>query len=385
MSKKAALFLAAASVFLAVFFLSKTQEIAQYSDKPNIRAEVYGAVYPGKMYTTLINLQKLESVWASSTAYAVTLSPEGNVIDYRQTENTYIDYQKYSDGSYTLGNFSGETSDKTGGYDLFDTTNTLVHTFTVQNNPDTDVHGVTKLSNGNFIIPSYKMNVDSDGNKIEFFVIEEQTPTGEVVFTWDSINHIGLDEATFTEERQHWKQEKINDYFHGNSVAEALDGNLLLSGRHVNEVVKINRKTGEVMWRLGGVQSDFTFLNDPENGFSHQHSVTQLSNGNILLFDNGNLRSTPYTRVVEYRLDEKNKTATLVWSYSDGRFCVAMGSVQRLPNGNTLIGWGIEINKMKDNIPRITEVDSSGKVMMQIYYPGNSGLYNVFKEVNLNT
>ena len=264
---------------------------------------------------------------------------------------------------------------------MYDQNNHLIHTFKVKNNPDTDIHGITKLKNGNFIIPRYKMNIDSSGHKVESFVIEEQSKGGQVLFTWDSLNHVSLDEANFTEQRSVWKEQNINDYFHGNSVAETLDGNLLVSGRHVNEVLKIDRATGEVLWRLGGRKSNFTFIDDPENGFSHQHSVRELPNGNILMFDNGNLRDKPYTRVVEYKLDEVNKKATLVWSYNDGRFCLAAGSVQRLPNGNTLIGWGIEVNRMKDSIPRITEVDNTGKVVMQIYYPDQSGLYNAFKAV----
>jgi outer membrane protein assembly factor BamB len=200
-----------------------------------------------------------------------------------------------------------------------------------------------------------------------------------VVFSWDSIDHIDLTEADFIEQREWWIKNNINDYFHGNSVAEAVDGNLLISGRHTNSIIKIDRTSGAVLWRLGGTKSDFTFIDDPEGGFSHQHSVHQLPSGNILLYDNGNQNPRQISRVVEYAIDEVTKTARLVWSYSDGRFTYATGSVQRLKNGNTLIGWGLERDRQRATVPRITEVNQAGVVMMQIYFPDYSGLYNVFK------
>jgi hypothetical protein len=83
--------------------------------------------------------------------------------------------------------------------------------------------------------------------------------------------------------------------------------------------------------------------------------------------------------VAEYDIDEKNKTARLVWSYTDGRFTYATGSVQRLNNGDTLIGWGLEVTGLRSDVPRITEVNASGTVVMNIYFPDRSGLYNVFK------
>jgi hypothetical protein len=380
MNKKILLITLVISVGIGIL-VANTDWVNEYLfDAPVIRSVVTGDVYQGEIYTTLIDLQKLEPFLPSSTPYAVVLNSNGSLKQYVKREITAIDYQKYPDGSYSIGNFGGEYREKSGGYDLYNREGTILTRFTIKDNPDTDVHGIIKLENGNFIIPSYKLHIDEAGNKIESFLIEEQTVSGEVVFVWDSMDHIKLDEAEFIEQRVWWKDNNINDYFHGNSIAEARDGNLLLSGRHINAVIKINKITGAVMWRLGGKQSDFAFVNDPEQGFSHQHSVHELPNGNILLFDNGNLRNKPYSRVVEYAIDEEQKTATLVWTYTDGRFCFATGSVQRLPNGNTLIGWGIEKDNMKVTVPRITEVDKAGIVVLQVYFPDKSGFYNAFKQ-----
>ena len=93
------------------------------------------------------------------------------------------------------------------------------------------------------------------------------------------------------------------------------DNNLLVSLRTTSEIVKINRQTGEVMWRLGGKANQFTFVGEHEENAPYytvgQHDIHRLANGNLLYFDNGNISGggiTPsdrtYSRAVEYQLDE---------------------------------------------------------------------------------
>ncbi len=110
------------------------------------------------------------------------------------------------------------------------------------------------------------------------------------------------------------------------------------------------------MWRLGGKNNQFEFINDPI-GFSYQHSIRRVSGNNIILFDNGNYHTPAFSRAIEYSLDEVNKKVTLVWQYrsTPDVFAIAMGNVQRLSNGNTLIGWGTLAN------PSVTEVNPAGQ------------------------
>ena len=97
-----------------------------------------------------------------------------------------------------------------------------------------------------------------------------------------------------------------------------------------------------------------------------QHDVRRLENGNIILFDNGVTHDPPISRVLEYELDENEKNANLVWEYihPDSLLGLAMGSVQRLPNGNTLINWGT----ISDNGAIITEVTYEGIIVLEIRY-----------------
>lgn len=173
------------------------------------------------------------------------------------------------------------------------------------------------------------------------------------------------------------------EYAHLNSIDIDFDGNLLLHGRRQSQILKVDRHTGEVLWRWGGPSNEFTFLNDPYFGFAGSHCVRRIPNGNVILFDNGSpiwptdVGRPDITRVCEYRLDETNKIAELVWSYDQpgvfsGR---ALGSVRRLPNGNTLIGWG----NNQDAGLLSTEVDRSGEKVHEMSARQNGGIINCYR------
>ena len=141
----------------------------------------------------------------------------------------------------------------------------------------------------------------------------------------------------------------------------------------MDEITKINHNTGNIIWRWGGKHNQFTFLGDTLK-FSYQHAVRRISNGNITLYDNGNFHTPAFSRAVEYTLDEVNKTATAVWEYrhSPDYFGQAMGYVQRLDNGNTLISWGT-------TNPTVTEVTPSKTIVFEMTLPTNVYSYRVFK------
>jgi hypothetical protein len=137
------------------------------------------------------------------------------------------------------------------------------------------------------------------------------------------------------------------DWTHFNSVAMDTDGNILVSSRHFSEVTKINRQTGAIIWRMGGKRNQFTFINDPYNGFKGQHDARRISNGNLTLFDNGYLNGTVHSaRGMELNVNEQNLTASLVWSYNySNSSSRILGSVQKNSSGNNVIGWGGLINQ----------------------------------------
>jgi hypothetical protein len=135
-----------------------------------------------------------------------------------------------------------------------------------------------------------------------------------------------------------------NDWLHSNSVSYTPDGHFLVSVRHQDWVIKIDYAngsgTGRVIWRLGK-DGDFTInSSDPYPWFSHQHDAEyELGGTQILsLYDNGNTRQTQFptanSRGQVYRIDEANRTASLLLNANLGHYSPAVGSAQRLANGN---------------------------------------------------
>ncbi|MBU3678948.1 MAG: hypothetical protein FGM32_04990 [Candidatus Kapabacteria bacterium] len=203
-------------------------------------------------------------------------------------------------------------------------------------------------------------------------VIQEITRSGRVIFEWKSLDHIPYQDATddidFTQ--------PLVDVHHINAIVRDTDGGLIISIRHLDEVIKINGQTGKIIWRLGGSKSknnQFRFLNDTVAGFfgfSHQHCVSRTPSGTLLMFDNGNLKPEPQSsRVVEYEIDENEKTVRKVFEYQPEQkvFASTMGSVSRLPNGNFLVGYGSALNL--SGVPSdiaAEEIDREGNVVARV-------------------
>jgi hypothetical protein len=166
----------------------------------------------------------------------------------------------------------------------------------------------------------------------------------------------------------------IIDWTHCNSIEIVTDGNIIISTRNFNEITKINRQTGDIIWRLGGEKNQFQFIND-NRGFGRQHDARVLSNGNIVLFDNGQYLIPEYSSYVEYELDEQNHTATLMRRYSRNGsiFSAKKGSIQELPNSNILISWDGVQN------PFVSEISPEDSTEYEVRYDNYVNQYRAYK------
>ncbi len=149
--------------------------------------------------------------------------------------------------------------------------------------------------------------------------------------------------------------ELIYDYYHLNTIKILPDnplakkdkrfqpGNLLICLRHVNLIAILDKNIKKIVWAWGPKELD------------QPHMPTMLKNGNILIFDNGTDRG--YSRIIE--LDPIKKQ--IVWQYQakppEKFFSDQRGSVQRLPNGNTLI--------TDSQSGRVFEINTSGKIVWE--------------------
>lgn len=204
-------------------------------------------------------------------------------------------------------------------------------------------------------------------------VIQQIDPDEQVIFEWRSWDHFQFTDAA----NDIPLTTGSIDYVHSNSMELDFDGNLLLSSRHLDEITKIDLSNGNIIWRMGGKNNEFTFIDNlaSPKPFSHQHHFRRLPNGHYSLFDNGNNQNTEVSIAKEFVLDQVNKTATLVWSYIHppvngyNVYGSGLGSVQLLPNGNRLIDWGqVASSTAFAPIPNFTEVDSSGNIVWEFRF-----------------
>ncbi len=254
-------------------------------------------------------------------------------------------------------------------------------TYSMKNGYDADSHDFILLENGHSLMMAYDHQLVAMDKVIEGgdpeatvvgLVIQELDEERNVIFQWRSWDHFNILD---TDESAVNLTSKYVDYVHGNSLDIDSDTSLLLCSKNLNEVTKINRLTGEIIWRLGGKHNQFTFIND-DRGFSMQHSAKKLETGNLIIFDNGKLAESGYSRGIEYELDETYYSVHLLseFKHDSNVFSPLMGNMQRLSNGNTLIGWG---KNLGDYV--CTEFNSDGAIKNDIYTDDNVKSYRVYK------
>jgi hypothetical protein len=243
------------------------------------------------------------------------------------------------------------------------------------------------LPNGHVMMMSfhtivYDMSTIVEGGKTDaslvINIIQEQDRDKNVVFEWRNIDYIPITDTDLD-----LTDARIN-YGTLNAFDVDDDGNILASFRNHSEIMKISRKTGEVMWRMGGPRGEFTYVGEHEENapyyHARQHNIRRHPNGNITLFDNGQFHKPPYSRAVEYELDEENKVATLAseWRYPNGNiFCVTAGNATLLPSGGWFIGFGVpNAQFVKRNA---VETHPDGSIALEFSLPDGVLAYRVNK------
>jgi len=201
-----------------------------------------------------------------------------------------------------------------------------------------------------------------DGLIWDGIVQEVDIPSGRVLFEWHSYPQVGVAESySQPPKKQLGTKAFPYDYIHVNAIDEEPNGNLLISGRNTHALYEVNRRTGKVIWRLGGKKSGFKL--GPGAKFAWQHDARRQPDGTITIFDNGAAPPVEkFTRVLVLRLDEQKKRATLVRSYRHPKKLLSPfeGNAQFLPDGHVFVGWG--------GWPYVTELDAKGRVLFDAYF-----------------
>jgi len=228
-------------------------------------------------------------------------------------------------------------------------------------------HHVIEKPNGNLLV-----TINEAGKStVEDVIIEIDRNSGSFTNTWDLNN--SLDNS-----RRAWPTDLANldvDWFHANSVEYSpSDDEIIVSGR-TQGIVKLNAQN-EVSyilaphreWNTSGTgvalnqflltpldanDNEITdadvldgSVNHPDFEWSwYQHSPILMPNGNLMVFDNGDNRNYtnfgPYSRAVEYEIDEENKTIKQVWTYGKERgeeaYARIVSKVSYVPENNSVL------------------------------------------------
>jgi EmrB/QacA subfamily drug resistance transporter len=206
-----------------------------------------------------------------------------------------------------------------------------------------------------------------NGALIDSAVQEYNLKTGELLHSWDALDHIPLGDsyASVPTNGFPW------DAYHVNAIDLAGNGRFLVSMRNTWAAYMVDIDTGKIEWILGGKRSDFKF--GPGAAFQWQHDVKLQSASKVSMFDDHccqltgggtSVRATGPSRGLVLSLDPAARTATLLAQYPGGGDFESeyMGDTQPLANGAAFIGWGSE--------PYFSEYSSSGKLLLEANFPG---------------
>ncbi len=195
-------------------------------------------------------------------------------------------------------------------------------------------------------------------------MVVEFTPEGEVVWSWDSFDHLDPYRIGYDALDAYWHVRGFPgaaDWTHGNGVAyDESDDSVLVSLRLQDCILKIDRKSGEIVWILGDhdgwpARLQGKLLTPIGENFRwpwHMHNPRVTSEGTIMLFDNGIYGARPgqeripfhqsFSRGVEYRVDKDAMSVEQVWSSALTNADVmertwAMGDAHRLEDTDTAL------------------------------------------------
>ncbi|MBS1507130.1 MAG: aryl-sulfate sulfotransferase [Bacteroidetes bacterium] len=263
----------------------------------------------------------------------------------------------------------------------------VVRTYNV---PNFQTHDIVEMPNGNLMIGTNSSPSWGNGAPELDAIAEIDRSSGNIIKTWDFNTILDPTRLALPDSGV------PNDWVHINSVFyNSNDNSIIVSCRSQSAVVKIDYSTSQIKWILANhnfwntqlSQYLLTPVDSKGNAIAvdtidfwpyGQHNATQLQNGNVMLYDDGDYRGyydnqnaplKSYTRGVEYKLDEKNMTIQLYWSFDNSKtiFTQYTGSITQFDATNTrMIGYMDGATNAIGESPKILEVDSQNNTVFEV-------------------
>lgn len=247
-------------------------------------------------------------------------------------------------------------------------------------------HDTLKLPNGHFVtLVNYTQTIA--GTAVLGDAIVDWDPQAQMpAWTWSTFDHLSLTHAPYG----------VADWTHANAIIYSpSDGNLILSMRNQNWVVKINYQDGagdgSILWTLG-LGGDFTLPSGqaPIEWNYGQHYPTVVSPNSagifqLMFFDNGNGRfvdanndvcGTPgfipcYSSVPVLELNESAKTAQVLSEINlSPHYSICCGDALMLSNGNIEYDVAYDVNTPNQSFIQEVTPEQTPELLWQMNVTG---------------
>jgi hypothetical protein len=207
---------------------------------------------------------------------------------------------------------------------------------------------------------------------LDSIVQEIDVATGLLLYEWDSLDRVPV---TDSYEKVPKSAKAPFDYFHINTIEPDRDGGLVISARNTWAAYKVDKRTGAVIWRLGGRHSSFRLAPGVSWAFQHDVRVRAHNDLFVTIFDDGAgpPKVHQQSRGIKLILDLKHMRAAQVAQHVHAPSLLASfeGNFQQLPNRNDFLGWGQQ--------PYFTEYDPRGRLIFDGRFVGSNASYRAYR------
>jgi hypothetical protein len=298
----------------------------------------------------------------ASGNFGLVINNSGRVVWYhRFPEGPGLNFQPQPNGTYAARP-TPVSSSQTATWTEIDTNGKTTRTLSCAHGLGARLHDLIAERDGSYWLMCDEIrsvDLSSVGLSRQASVmgtdVEHISATGAILFEWSPFGNIDLDVRSLSAAD---RTGPIINWTHGNAIDLDADGNLLVSFRNLSEILKIDTRTGGIIWRLGGALSDFKLPDGTTPPFIGQHGVRSVGVGRIELLDNLGIPGVSRAELYEY--SEGSRTAVMTATYVSSPKVVAQigGSTQRLANGHTLVSFG--------NGASVNEYDADGNIVWRI-------------------